>query len=585
MEIKKRLLGVLLLPCLIAIQGCEVSEPLTLTIASVNDTHSHFDEDVMQLTLPNESNELTPTYSYVGGFPRLKTKINNIRSQVDLTEDELLVLHAGDAFTGSLFFTKYQGQLNAEFMNDIGFDAMAIGNHEFDLGNEKLRDFINATNFPLLSANVEVGNKDPIYKRFYRYKIFVKADQPVAVVGLTTEFTEIISNPSTDTVFKEVVEQSHQVVEELTGLGVNKIIFLTHIGHDNDIELARQVSGIDVIIGGHSSELLGDHTNIGLGNNGHSPTLVENPNGETICVMQSGDFTRAVGVTNVTFDELGKLESCDANNVLMVGDIFVQGNPPAPVEPQTQENIAAYIALQNNIEILDKDPEMQERLDIAKQEVEEFSNTVVGVSSSPLYHVYLPGDEHPVEGVINEGSMVAPHIANSMTWKMSQTSGEQHIGIINAGGVRADLSGDFTVGDAYTVVPFNNTLVTMTVSGDSLVNTLQVSAANAFLISGVALPYVSNLKYDVNLTDPTSPTVENVRVNDGTGNFIAVNTSAEYKLVTNAYLAGGGDLYQFNNAANIVDTGLVDADVLIQYVANSPSSTIQPIDNGIFIIR
>lgn len=581
MKIKKYLLAAMACGLL---AGCKTEEPVSLKIAHVNDTHSHFDEEVVKIGLPDANGNPTLTYAYMGGFPRLKTKVDQLRNDALVEDKDFMLLHAGDAFAGTLFFTLYKGALNADFMNYFEFDAMAIGNHEFDLGNEALAEFAESVNFPLLSANIKTKGRDPLHDMYLPFTVKFYDGKPVAIVGLTTEYTEIISSPSDDTQFLEAESAAKKTVKALTTAGVNKIVFLTHVGLDADRALARAVPGIDVIIGGHSPEVLGDHSNIGLGNQGPSPIMETGPGGEPVCIMHSGEKSQVIGITDVEFSGRGIVESCSGQNVFLVGNIFAQGNPPLPVDTVTYQNISDYIAANANIDIVDKDLTAQAMLDTAKMEVDAFASTVVGVVGQPLYHVRLPGDAHPDAGALAAGSMVAPHVAQSMAYKMEQTSGQPYVAMMNAGGVRADLLGEISVGSAYSVLPFASTVVSMSVSGESLVNTLSTNVANAYLISGVAFPYVANIRYTVNLTDPGSPQVENVQVKDADGIYQPISLEARYNLATTSYLAGGGDLYSFDGAQDITDTGHVDADVLIQYVQAQAGGVLNAVDSGVDII-
>jgi len=356
------------------IYGCFPNKPVSLRIAHLNDTHSHFDEEVTKLALPNIDGQPVLTYAYVGGYPRIKTKIDQLRSDSKSQDKEFMLLHAGDAFSGTLFFTKYKGEKNAEFMNLFQFDAMAIGNHEFDLGNEVLANFSDSLTFPLLSANIKVPATDPLHNKYLPFTIKLQDSVPVAVVGLTTPFTEIISSPSDSTEFRDGITQARKLVNHLQNVGINKIVFVTHVGLEKDKALAAAVPGIDVIIGGHSPELLGDHSNIGLIDGGPSPVWVDGSDGDPVCIMHSGESATAIGVTDIEFSSDGLVESCNGQNIFLVGDLFVQGNPPLPVDTGIQQNITAFIEESVNIEIVTKDEETQAILDQAKLEVEEFAS-------------------------------------------------------------------------------------------------------------------------------------------------------------------------------------------------------------------
>lgn len=559
-------------------------EPLSITIAHVNDTGSHFDEQIVQLSLPDSDSNQVPTFAFVGGYPRISTKVESLRQEALDSDRAFALLHAGDAFTGTLFFTLYNGTLNSDFMNYIGFDAMAIGNHEFDRGNTLLSEFSESLSFPLLSANVKTTPEDDLFGKYLPFTIKLYDEQPVAIVGLTTTFTSIISSPSENTRFIDEIEAAKKVVKKLRLLGINKIIFLTHVGLELDQELAANVDGIDAIIGGHSNDFLGDHTNIGLGDQGPSPIMVTSPSGDPVCIMQSGEQSLALGVTNIDFDEYGVIESCNANNVFLVGELFAQGLPPAPVDSVTGNVIYDYISNAPNIEIVDKDPQAQSMLDIAKAEVQVFSSTEIGAVEQSLFHVRLPGDAHPEQGVIPLGSMVAPHVAQSMVFKMENVSGQSYVAMMNAGGVRSDLIGTITVGDSFTVLPFASTLVSMSVSGASLSQTLQTNVSNAYGISGVAFPYVANITYGIDLTDPQNPQVVDIRIMSAQGVYEPIDLNQQYNLVTTSYLAGGGDLYSFPDATNITDTGHLDGEVLSEYIQAQPGGVLQVLKPAISLI-
>lgn len=579
---KKNVFALSALLCAL-LSGCKLDEPMSLKIALVGDTHAHFEEQAVQIGLPDVNGTLTPTYVYAGGYPKLKTKIDQLRSKAIDEKKGFLLLHSGDAFSGTLYFTVFKGQLDADFMNYFQFDAMAIGNHEFDLGNQALADFAKSLNFPLISANVQVKHKDPLEGRYLSATYKMIGDQPIVIVGLTTEFTEIISNPSDQTKFNNAIETARKVVRDISAVGVNKIIFLTHLGLDQDRLLAKSVPGIDVILGGHSHSLEGDFSNIGLPNYGPVPVIENDPDGHPVCIIHSGEFAKNIAVTDVEFSGNGLVKSCAGQDVLLVANVFARGTPVRPVDAASQQAITNFISAAKDIEIVASDATSQTMLDAAKAKVTKFASDVIGTATEPLYHVRKPGDIHPVGGVLENGSLVGPHVAQSMAFKLHQTTGLPYVAMMNAGGVRADLIGQVTIGSAYSVVPYASTLVTMTVTGSSLAATLSKNVSNAYKISSVAFPYVANILYTLNLIDAANPVVENIKVKDANGVFQPIDPAASYSLVTTSYLAGGGDLYSFAGATNKIDTGHVDAAALVEYIQSLPGATLNKIDSGITI--
>ena len=135
----------------------------TLTILHTNDTHSRI-EEVNKYDATCSAKESAEQQCF-GGMARLKAAIDAERAKTN----NVLVLDAGDQFQGSLFFTTYKGIDNAEFMNAISYDAMALGNHEFDLGQEGLTPFLNKIKLPVLAANIETATTSPIHGKFAPY--------------------------------------------------------------------------------------------------------------------------------------------------------------------------------------------------------------------------------------------------------------------------------------------------------------------------------------------------------------------------------------------------------------------------------
>jgi 5'-nucleotidase / UDP-sugar diphosphatase len=180
-----------------------------LTLLHTNDYHARVDEYNRNGARCTEATAAAG--QCIAGAPRVAQVVDNIQSY----NENVLVLDASDQFQRTLFFTLFQGDVLNETMNYIGYDAMAVGKHEFDSGPATLADFIG-------------------------------------VIGLTTPETENISSPGPNITFNDSVTSLQDSVDVLTLMGVDKIIALTHQGYEQDLELAEQVSSVDVIISGHS---------------------------------------------------------------------------------------------------------------------------------------------------------------------------------------------------------------------------------------------------------------------------------------------------------------------------------------------
>src|SRR5690554_440164 len=290
---------------LLALTGCNSdndtssaleTERFTVNILHINDHHSHLEAGSQSLTIAGAETEFS-----AGGFPRVITKINERAAELD----NVLKLHAGDAITGTLYFTSFEGETDAELMNQVCFDAFALGNHEFDRGDDGLAQFLDllgagSCGTPVLAANVKpaIGTPlAPVAQDDYIQPYTIKeiGGQQVGIIGIDiANKTQNSSSPLNTTVFLDEAETAQAMIDELEAAGINKIILLTHYQYGNDVALAEKLSGVDVIIGGDSHTLLGDFDAYGLSTAGPYPTQVKNADGETACVAQAWQDRKSV---------------------------------------------------------------------------------------------------------------------------------------------------------------------------------------------------------------------------------------------------------------------------------------------------
>ena len=188
-----------------------------------------------------------------GGAARLVSEVNALRDQIKAAGGNVLVLEAGDVFQGSLFFTTYSGQAEAEMMNLIGLDAMVYGNHEFDLGSEPLAKFVETATFPVLSGSVDTSADKRLAPLAKDQLVLDVGGEKVAILGATTTETPEIASPDKADVFREPVAYLTAGVKALKAEGVDKIILVSHLGVNADIKVAEAVPGIDAIVGGHTT--------------------------------------------------------------------------------------------------------------------------------------------------------------------------------------------------------------------------------------------------------------------------------------------------------------------------------------------
>lgn len=256
-------------------------EDFTLKILFINDHHSHLPEETFPvytadldsaITANVNTTNVTRVYVTYGGFPRLVTLFDQLESAS--TADAILKLHAGDVFSGTLFFSLFTGYADMQLMSPMCFHALGIGNHEFDLGNAPLEEFLvnlteSTTNLcesptKILAANIVPPSNTTLESLLLPYMIQeYENGQKVAIIGLTTNLTKSMSSPDAGTVFDDEVTVLTKTVAALEADGINKIIAMTHTGYDFDTAAISTVAGVDVIVGSHSHSLLGTQEELG----------------------------------------------------------------------------------------------------------------------------------------------------------------------------------------------------------------------------------------------------------------------------------------------------------------------------------
>ncbi|BCB05782.1 cell wall-binding repeat-containing protein [Bacillus sp. KH172YL63] len=480
-----------------------------LTIMHTNDTHAH-----------------------VEGYPRLVTAVNELRTE----KANSLLVDAGDVFSGTLYFRQYLGQADLHFMNELKYDAMTLGNHEFDKDSKTLADFIKNMNFPMVSSNVTVtGDKDlePLFKNAIGqpgdggnvYPAMIKEvdGEQIGIYGLTTPDTAFISNPGENVVFEDAVEKSKSTIKMLKDKGVNKIIALSHLGYSNDLELAEEVDGLDIIVGGHSHTVL------------EEPVVIDKD--EPTVIVQAGEYLNLLGLLDVTFDDKGVVT--DHN-----GEVI---------------NLKDY---KENEDALAKVNEF-------KAPLEELKAEVIGKTE-----VALNGERADVRRKeTNLGNL----IADGMVAKANEFV-ETYIGLQNGGGIRASIdAGDITLGEVLTTMPFGNNLVTLDLTGEEIVSALEHSVAR---VEGEDAPgeflQVSGINYKYDVSKPAGERVWHVEVMTKDG-FEEIDPEMTYSVATNAFTANGGDGYTMFKEAKeegrLTELFVVDFEVFTSYIEkNNPVS-------------
>jgi 5'-nucleotidase / UDP-sugar diphosphatase len=521
---------------------------LEITIAHVNDTHSHLEPSDFTLRIYNQL-----TGVKLGGFAALKSALDELR----VREKNLLFLHGGDMVQGTLYFSRYKGSADIYMLNVLGLDIATAGNHEFDKGPALLASLIEAANFPIISANIDVSNEPALAGRIAPYAIRSVGGDRVGIIGLTTMETPFISNPGKSVKFLNPAGSARAAVEQLHKAGVRKIILLSHLGYAEDIAVAKSVAGIPVIVGANSHTLLGDVNTfgaIGLHPKGPYPAIVKNPEGNSVLIVQAWEWAKVLGVLRLRFNSAGDITDWTCSPRLIVGTSFRRNDAEVLRGSKEYREILAALKASGIAAVYEEDATVRSRIDIYKGPIQEMMAAIVATSAQ-----YLRRGNNTGPG---------PVVADAMLWK-TRASGAQ-IAIQNTGGIRRDIAaGNISIADIYELLPFNNTLVLMDIKGGDLASALE-EGVEYQMSTGSKGPYlyVSGISFKIDKKKPKGKRIYDLKVRQPDGSYTQLQDGQTLRIVTNDYLAGGGDGMNILKRAvgYRVDTGYIDTEVMIEYL-------------------
>lgn len=493
----------------------------TLNILHINDFHSRFDP--ITSSDSNCNAETDAKGECFGGIARLKTIIDDTRAGYAEKKAPTLLLSAGDNFQGSLYYTTYKSKVVSDFFNQMGFDVVATGNHEFDDGPEEFLKFIEAAKFPIIGGNFDV-TRDPSLAGKIKGSIVVEIDgQKIGIIGATAEDTPEIA--STDDIeFYDVIQYVRGASEALDAAGVDKIILLSHIGYTVDLQVAAALPLVDVIVGGHSHTLL---SNTAEGAAGPYPTMVTNPDGIEVPVVQANQYGKYLGDIAITWNDKGVVTKAVGEPYLI--DASVKGD-------------AAFA---------------KELAELAGP-IQEVTGKVIGKTTAQL----VGSREVCRVEECSMGNLLADAI-------LDRTAAQgATIAFQNSGGVRSSIdAGNITMGDVLTVLPFSNTLATVQISGADVIDALENGVSDVANGAG-RFAQVAGLKYSFDLKQPVGERISDVLVKGDGDTWVPIDEDATYTIVTNNYVRGGGDGYEtFAEGDNPYDFGPPLEEVVAEYIA------------------
>ena len=418
--------------------------------------------------------------------------------------DGTLLVSAGDMFQGTPDSNLLYGKTVVDVMNYARFDVATLGNHEFDWGIDILKQRMAQSNFPYVCANIFDRGTGKVIDFVKPYLIVERRGLKIAAIGIATPETAYKTNPKVvaDYIFDDPARVVNSLVPELKVQGVSVILLLTHLASWVDEQgnisgdaamFAQQAKGIDAVVSAHSHQIVYGKVN-------------------AIPIVQASYNGRAVGKIELFFNKSShKVTSSIASVTLL-----------------------PYSGLAAN-------PEVQIMLDQAQQELAPVKNIVVGQTIHELSH--------------DRNAPAETFLGQWVTDIMRQAVNGD-IAFQNTGGLRTGIPvGAITMENLYEVMPFDNTLFTVEMTGEQVMKVLEYGIMN----DRIGMVQYSGLKVSYNSTAPPGARITSVTMSDGT----PLHMDKTYKVVTNDFMAAGGDGFtMFKAGKNLHDSGIPVRDIL-----------------------
>ena len=497
MNVFRALVGSLLAGSLILVTAAARSEATTVTFLHVNDV-----------------NEIEPRRG-AGGLAPLMTLLERERA----ASPHSITTFGGDLFSPSILSGFTKGAHMVEMMNAIGTDVAVAGNHEYDFGPEAAARNFAASAFPWLGTNVLGPGGEPAAGLVASH-IIERGGFRIGFFGLTTPETEILSSPGDEILFAPAVETARQAVDDLKAREAELIVALTHQFISDDRELATEVEGIHLVLGGHDHVLIATDV-------------------EGTAILKSSHNARYLAVVDLHIE---RVERDD-------------GEASLSIVPEWRLLSTAGIA---------PDPGIQNLVDAYTATLDEELNVVIGRTAVEL--------DSRRSSVRSRETSFGNLVAEAMRWGTGAD-----VGLTNGGGIRADRTydagTDITRRHILEELPFGNVTVLLELTGDELQAALENGVSRVEDLAG-RFPQIAGMTL---VYDPRAPAGSRV-ITIEVGNE-PLDASRTYTVATNNYMAGGGDGYAaLKKGRQLIDAtgGTLMASMVIDYIAAEGTVAQQP---------
>ena len=476
-----------LVAALLFAAGLALGQETAITILHVNDTHAHLDG------FGPKNHHLE---GELGGIARAATVIGTERA----TAENVVLLHAGDVFTGDLFFNKYLAVPEWQIMTALGFDAEAVGNHEFDLGPDPLAYALSLglpnVEFPLLSANLDMSAAPSLTNWIRPSIVKTFGSVKVGIFGMTV-FDDPTNMPSPVVIEPDIVGAATKAVADLKAQNVQVVVCLSHLGVAYDRQIAAAVSGIDFIVGGHNHYLLS------------APEEVTNPDGKKTFIVQAGEFYEQIGKLRISVNASGEVALKDWSTIPV--------NKHVPADPTIQGIVDGL-----KKGIVEQYGRVYDKID-----------AITHCDLDKVYRADSPLRDTPLGNLVTDAFRKTTHTQIALT-VAGMISEKIYAGPI----VGADVFRSMSYGYDPNGSGYGYNLMTMKIQGTELLKGLETTLA-MIGVNEDFFPAVSGMtfKYDVTKDPGSRILLASIRI--GNRHF---DPSAFYSLTTNIaiyYILGG----------------------------------------------
>ncbi|KAF6212503.1 hypothetical protein GE061_013026 [Apolygus lucorum] len=495
-----------------------------LNILHINDAHAHIDGTSRSSGLCRASS------SCYGGFARVVAKVKELKAK----EKNTLWLSAGDVFQGSPYFSKFKSDVLVPFVNEMGFDAQSLGNHEFDEGVPELAKYLKQVTSPVLCCNIDLSEEPSLKAKVLSdSKILEVGGTKVGIVGYLT--TDILPENTGKVKILPEVPSLRRAAAEVRKQGAQVVIALGHSGYEPELEIAKQVEELDAVIGGHSHTFLytGDKLDGMDKPKGPYPTMVTQSSGKKVPVVQAFQFTKYLGHLRLEFDSKFRLVNSTGAPILL--------KPNFPRD----KNILA----------------MQEKWDQNMTEVcqvvGEFKKDMEGDRTVCRFQ------ECPM------GNFAADAL---LDYAYKNVNESNIIAFLHGGLIRSSIEkGKATVAEVSSVLPFKDNTVVLKVPGAKLLEALEFSVKDYSLIVGTPrFLQTSGLKVKFDLKKPPGSRVNSAVIVGRSGGTTNILRKDSYNVVMSKFTYNGGDGYEFFKKESVIlheSKGPIDG-ILLEYLRN-----------------